>query len=80
MFAFVEGLVCTAGVHADCAVGILVAMAEVEGVSCVLEIASCDKEMGATHIACSFDHFISVLHVMLVLAELVIGQVGSDVE
>ena len=36
--------------------------------------------MGASHVSGSLDDLVAILEVMLVLAELLVGEVGGDIE
>lgn len=46
----------------------------------ILDAARCDQKMSASHLLSSLYHFVSILHVVLGAAELLVGQVGCDVE
>ena len=46
----------------------------------VLEASGCDEEMRAPDGGCPCDHSFSIAGMVVVLAELLVGEVGGDIE
>ena len=80
MLVFVERLVGAAGVDSDGAVGIVIAVAEVVRVRGVFKVAGSNEEMRAAYVVGPLNYFIPVFVVVGVVSELLICEVGGDVE
>lgn len=66
--------------HANGTVGVGKSLAQLEGVFCVLEASGCDEKMRASYCVGPCDHSFPVAGMMILFSELLISEVGSDIE